>query len=170
MSLRHKVILRYHLVIIMRIILYNKKYKNAVFQLHKLALQKECAFVLSGKWDQDLNEIEDVYLKKGTFLLGLIRNRLVAMGAFRPFKGKTAEVKRMRVHPQYQRQGLGQIIYNELEKKAREMGFHYFILDTTTPQISAQNFYIKNGFHETHRQKTKLMDGNLIFYKKRLAE
>ena len=41
--------------------------------------------------------------------------RIVAMGALRPLDGRTAELKRMRVLPEYQRRGYGQRILDSLE-------------------------------------------------------
>jgi GNAT superfamily N-acetyltransferase len=40
------------------------------------------------------------------------------MGAFRRTDPERAEIKRMRVHPDYQGRGFGQIILSELEARA----------------------------------------------------
>ncbi len=154
----------------MKIVTYSKKYKAEVYNLHRTALLKENAFVGSGKWDEDLEDVENIYLKNGTFLLGFINNQLAAMGAFRIISDNTALVKRMRVYPKFQRKGLGQKIYDELEKKAKKMRIKYFVLDTATSLISARNFYRKNGFYETHREKLEIgnREMTLILFKKEL--
>jgi len=152
----------------MEIEIFNERYKDVVYDLHKLALIKENAFIGKGTWDDDLRNIDKVYLKNGIYLLGFINKELVAMGAYRIVTDDTAEVKRMRVHPDFQRKGLGQKIYIELEKYARKKKIKYFVLDTSTKQEAAQNFYKKNGFKEIKREKFELLDCDLIYYKKKL--
>jgi ribosomal protein S18 acetylase RimI-like enzyme len=73
------------------------------------------------------------------------------MGAFRKKSETLAEIKRMRVLPEYQRRGLGQAILNQLEAKAILLGYRELCLDTTTLQIAAQKMYEKNGFTEVRR-------------------
>ncbi len=77
----------------------------------------------------------------------------------------------MRVHPDYQRRGLGQLIYGELEKRAHKKGFQKLVLDTTVPQKAAQSFYLKNGFAETHRvTPNSSLDLEMIYYEKFLKK
>ena len=92
--------------------------------------------------------------------------RIVAMGAFRKTSADQAEVKRMRVHPDFQRRGFGQAIIDALEAKARDLGYKMIHLDTSVKQTAAQRFYAKNGYVETGREKRERF--TLIFYKKRL--
>ena len=77
-----------------------------------------------------------------------------------------AEIKRMRVHPDYQRRGFGQEILDKLEEKARKSGYTELYLDTTTKQIPAQKFYEKNGYVESDRGKLERLE--VIFYRKKL--
>ena len=72
---------------------------------------------LSG--DADLDHIEDVYLHAGDFWVGFCDDQLVAMGALQRPTATRAEIKRMRIHPDYQRLGFGQAILSALEKRAR---------------------------------------------------
>jgi ribosomal protein S18 acetylase RimI-like enzyme len=58
----------------------------------------------------------------------------------------------MRVHPDFQRRGLGQRMLTTLESRAAEMGFHRVVLDTSTLQIAALALYEKNGYRETGRR------------------
>lgn len=114
-----------------------------------------------------MHHIEAAYLEDGgEFLVGTLDGRIVAMGALRKTSADRAEVKRMRVHPDFQRRGFGQTILDALETKAREMGYKTLHLDTSTLQTAAQQFYAKNGYAETGREKHGRF--TLIFYKKRL--
>ena len=140
----------------------------AVWELHRLALVPTGAYLGDGPWNEDLHDIQNHYLNNdGEFLVGLIDNRIVCMGAFRKKSDTLAEIKRMRVHPDYQRRGFGEIILNKLEEKASRMGYTELYLDTTTKQLAAQRMYEKNGYTEGGRGKFRELD--LIFYRKQLS-
>ena len=74
------------------------------------------------------------------------------MGALKRLALDRAEIKRMRVHPDHQRSGLGKAVLDRLEHAARELGVSTLVLDTTTVQAAALAFYAKNGFEETGRE------------------
>jgi GNAT superfamily N-acetyltransferase len=77
-----------------------------------------------------------------------------------------AEIKRMRVHPDYQGRGPGQIILSELESRARTLGYTTLHLDTGVGQLPAQRLYEKNGFREVSRDIYS--DLEVILYEKHL--
>ncbi len=54
------------------------------------------------------------------------------MGALRRTTNEWAEIKRMRVHPDFQRRGFGQMILEALEARAVALGYAALHLDTTT--------------------------------------
>jgi ribosomal protein S18 acetylase RimI-like enzyme len=152
----------------MNIRLYRETDHDAVWELHILAIREAGAYLGSGPWDDDLHHIDEAYLQGGTFLIGEEDGRIVAMGAFRKISEERAEIKRMRVHPAFQRRGYGQMILQELEARALAMGYTVLFLDTATVLIAAQNLYRKNGFRETgetrvHRHLTD------IFFEKHLT-
>ena len=126
--------------------------KSKVFRLHTFALKKAAAFCKHVHWDKDFKNIEAIYLKNnGEFLVGILDNKLVAMGALKKISKDIAEIKRMRVHPKFQRRGFGQLILNRLEKKARKLGYKTLHFDTTIKQTAGQKFYQKNGYVEVKR-------------------
>ncbi len=153
---------------------YQSSDKEEVYALHKLALK------IAGNWDEikkraptewnddDFNDIEGIYLKGGEFLVGEINGKIVAMGAIKKKSDDIAVLKRMRVHPDFQRRGYAQKILEMLENKAREMGFKKIILDTTLRAVAAQKMYLKNGYAETGRRKVEQFNTELIFYEKDL--
>ena len=150
----------------MKIRRYKKSDLMEVITLHILALKSADAYVSSGKWDDDMKNIKNVYLKNGDFIIGLLNNKIVAMGAIRKISKTKAEIKRMRVHQKYQRKGFGQKIYDELEKRAIQLGFKKLQLDTTNKQLAAQKFYQKNGYKEFKRKYFKNIGFEMIYYEK----
>src|SRR5947209_4379740 len=97
---------------------------DEVWNLHVLGLQHVGAYLGTGPWDNDLHQIEQAYLlNRGEFLVGTIDGCIVAMGAFRKTSDERAEIKRMRVHPDFQRRGYGQTILDELEQRAKRAGY-----------------------------------------------
>lgn len=145
---------------------YQEADHDQVWNLHKLALLASGAFVESGLWDDDLHHVEQVYIDSGgEFLVGLCDDQMVAMGAL-TINDSKAEVKRMRVHPDHQRQGYGQAILQQLEQRARQLGFRTMQLETTMQQEPAQHFYRKNGYTEIKR--TQWRHFTVIHYTKEL--
>lgn len=115
----------------------------AVKNLHIKALG---SFYLNGPWEKDLDDIENVYVQNGEFLVGVMDNEIIAMGGLQKKSADTAEIRRMRVNPEFQRKGIGQMLLHELEKRARALGFKEIVLDTGEKQLAARNFYEKNGY------------------------
>lgn len=143
--------------------------KEAVWNLHVLALKEAGAFIGSGEWDRDFDKIEDIYLNSGgEFLVGLIDGKIIAMGALKRISADRAEIKRMRVNPAFQRRGFGQAILTELERQAELKGYRTLQLDTSTLQTAARGLYEKNGYKETRRGT--LGGLKTIFYEKKLAK
>jgi len=139
-----------------------------VWDLHKTALPAAGAYIHDSPFDVDLGQIEAVYLDGfGEFLIGTVEDRVVAMGALRRTDPARAEVRRMRVHADFQRQGFGQAIYDALEKRAIELGYSVLHLDTAVVLVGAQHFYAKNGYQEVRRGKLGIID--CIFYEKQIG-
>lgn len=147
---------------------YQSSDNNAIWKLHCLALKPTGAMLPGGPWnDDDLNDVQSEYIDNGgDFLIGTVDNRIVCMGALKKKSDSMAEIKRMRVHPDFQRKGFGQIILNNLEEKARQFGYTELCLDTTTKQIPAQKLYEKNGYHQVGRTTYAGLD--IIFYEKKI--
>jgi GNAT superfamily N-acetyltransferase len=126
--------------------------KHAVRRLHDDALNEVGAHLGSGPWDEDLDEIESLYLDSGgEFLVGVLDGEVVAMGALRRTSPETAELKRMRVKPGLQGRGYGQTLLDALHRRAAELGYSTLHLDTTVQQRAARRLYIKNGYREVRR-------------------
>jgi len=151
--------------------------QGAVEHLHVSAIQQTGAYLGRGLWDDDVYAIEEVYLKNGgEFLIGECDGLFVAMGALKRTSPERAEIKRMRVHPNYQGRGYGQRMLYELEVRARSLGYQILHLDTSILQIPAQKLYEKNGFREVGRDTYRQQVGGdtsqlleVILYEKPLV-
>ena len=108
-----------------------------MWALHNLALDGAGAND-PGPWDNDLDSVETCYFDGGDFLVGYDGERLVAMGGLRRIDQATGEIRRMRVHPCFQRQGLGQAVLTALEERARQLGYTRVVLDTSDRQEAAR--------------------------------
>ena len=156
---------------------YTSADQEAVEHLHVFAIQQAGAYLGRGPWDDDVYAIEEVYLKnQGEFLIGECDGLLVAMGALKRTSLEYAEIKRMRVHPEYQGRGYGQLILDALETRARALGYQTLHLDTSILQIPAQRLYEKNGYREVGRDKYQQQAGRdtyqqleVILYEKQLV-
>src|SRR5215217_7360865 len=141
--------------------------KLAVRRLHDDALNDVGAHLGSGPWDDDLDEIENVYLARGgEFLVGVMDGEVVAMGALMRISQQRAELKRMRVRPGLQGRGYGQAMLDALHRRASELGYSKLRLDTTVQQRAAQRLYLKNGYSEAGRGVVGPFD--CIFYEREI--
>jgi len=151
----------------MQIRTHKREDQAAIIDLHNIGLDQTGAHKGPGPWDDDLQNIENVYDKNnGAFLVGELNGKIIAMGALRRISDAAAEIKRMRVLPAFQRQGFGQAMLTALEDEARGKKYVTLHLDTSVSQVAAQTLYLQNGYVETKR----IMDGSreVIFYEKHI--
>ncbi|MGA8417481.1 MAG: GNAT family N-acetyltransferase [Candidatus Dormiibacterota bacterium] len=100
--------------------------------------------------DRDLDDVAAAYIEPGgDFLVDDVDGRIVAMGGLRPQGTRSAELKRMRVHPDWQRHGRGRAMLDALEQRARDLGFQTLLLDTTEQQVGARSLYTSRGYVST---------------------
>ena len=151
-------------------------YENSepVRRLHRTALEVASAYTEDPSLDTDLLSPGSYYPNwDGEFWVGELEGELVAMGAFRLYISERpeanlssqslAELKRMRVRPDLQGQGIGSALLRLLESRAKQQGYEALVLDTVvgTP---AQEFYARQSYQETgHHQGEKF---ELVYYRK----
>ena len=142
--------------------------RDAVWDLHNLALVGTGAHAGNGPWDDDLHDIRSAHLDAGgEFLVGVRAGRVVAMGALCRIDAGCVEMKRIRVDPAFQRRGFGRAMLQALERRAAELGYAAVRLDTTTAQVAALRFYQTEGYRETGRGVAGGFD--TVLFEKRLG-
>jgi len=126
---------------------------NQVWELHEMALKDTDAFVLGhGEWDKDLKNILEIYHNnRGAFVVAEYDGHIIGMGALRNVSRDTAEIKRMRVLPERQGEGLGTKLLHLLENEAKKLNYKKLILDTSVRQKAAIHLYKKHGYIEYKR-------------------
>ena len=128
---------------------------DAVWERHNVALLQINAHAGNGPWDDDLHHVEDEYIGTGgEFYVGTANGRIVAMGALLRHSDDRAEIRRMRVHPDFQRRGLGRQMLSALEQRAAQLGFRTLTLDTTVQQVPAIRMYTRSGYSEVGRRRS----------------
>lgn len=128
---------------------------DTVWALHQISLAQVGLTPGDGVYyDDDFPRISEIYLgNRGDFLVGeVLGPRIVAMGGLRCVDDDTAEMCRLRVHPEYQRRGYGAQILRDLERRARELGYSLLRGDTTAQQEAALELYRKFGWRELRRE------------------
>ena len=83
----------------------------------------------------------------GAFLVIYANGKPVAGGGVKRDDDGVAEIKRMYVAPEVRRKGLGRRLLEELEAKARELGYARIRLDTGARQPHARAMYERAGYH-----------------------
>lgn len=84
----------------------------------------------------------------GYFVIGYWDSEAVGCGAFRPYDGKTVEIKRMFVKPQFQRRGIARAILAAVEIEAQKRGYKRSILETANRQPEAVALYESCGYKQ----------------------
>lgn len=128
---------------------FERRDQESVLRLHEAGLREMDTFIEEPGFYDDLLDVKDKYLEgEGEFVVGVCDGQVVAMGALKESAPGRAEVKRMRVAPEYRRRGFGQEILNRFHRRAEELGCTTLHLDTGVVQGAARNLYESNGYRE----------------------
>lgn len=120
--------------------------------------------VLDPSLNPDLNDIRASYAD-GCFLTAWRGGELVGTGGFAPAAPGCVQIARMSVRKDLRGRGVGSRILEALLEQARGRGAVRAILETTETWDDVICFYLRAGFHITHRQ-----DGDVYFEKKIVEE
>ncbi|MER5320013.1 GNAT family N-acetyltransferase [Streptosporangium roseum] len=129
---------------------------ESVWALHQICLAQVGLAPGDGVYyEDDFPRINEIYIAgQGDFLVGEIPGgRIVAMGGLRRIDDETAELCRLRVHPEFQRRGFGAQMSGALETRAIELGYVRLRGDTTLNQPAAIELYRKRGWREIGREE-----------------
>jgi GNAT superfamily N-acetyltransferase len=140
-----------------------------IFDLHDRALRAIGCVPLDRTWNDDLYHIHEQYIAPGgAFLLVEVEQNLIGFGAVKRINPHLYEIKRMRIAPEWQRQGIGKRLLEDLVDFATAQGAERLILDTTVQQIGAQKLYENFGFRRYG--STKIHDFDVILYELNVSE
>ncbi len=107
----------------------------------------------TGSWELDMVGVKEVFLDSGgDFLVGFMGDEMILMGGFKIISPDTAEVKRMRILPEYHRLGLGSWLLNMLEQEMKKGGIVKVLVSTLDVQNAALGLYRSNGYTEVARK------------------
>lgn len=125
---------------------------EAVQQLCNADMDDVVQSLCEGPWDNDLRAVSETYLQAhGEFIVGVLQDRIVGMGALRRVDEATAEIKRVRVDPTFRGLGLGREILTCLEDRARELGYDLLRVDASEQEVT-QRFSRSVGYDEVARE------------------
>jgi ribosomal protein S18 acetylase RimI-like enzyme len=85
------------------------------------------------------------------FVVASSDGRPVACGGLQALAAATGEIKRMRVHPEWRRAGLGSRVLRHLEAVAVELGYETVRLDTNGTLTEAIALYERPGYRRIAR-------------------
>jgi GNAT superfamily N-acetyltransferase len=134
----------------MRLVRFQSQHQAAMIALHRTAIEGFSLGMSPEEDEADLMAIENVYLRPGgEFLLGLVDDRLIAMGGFKRLTSDAAELRRMRIARDLQGRGHGSLLLRELEQRAFQSGVRLLCLDTALRRPLTLEFYRKHGYQES---------------------
>jgi putative acetyltransferase len=99
---------------------------------------------------QDMDDIQKNYFDNGGIFLAMFEDeRMICTGAIRKLEADICELKRLWLLTEYQGQGLGYRMLQELLSFSRAQGYKRIRLETdAVAQSRAVAFYERIGFHE----------------------
>jgi ribosomal protein S18 acetylase RimI-like enzyme len=132
------------------------------------ACTRQLGFTL-GPWDDDMHNVVAVYNERGgEFIVGEHEGEIVAFAGLRWHSADRAEIRRVGVRPDMQRRGFARTMMQELEDRARGLGFSYLYLDTSISQIAAQKLYQACGYREVGHVDKSGVDC-IVYYKQLIS-
>lgn len=84
--------------------------------------------------------------QRGAYVIAYVDGQALACGAFRPIAESVAEIRRMYVHREHRRRGLGRAVLAHLEDEARRLAYRRLVLETGCKQVAAMRLYETSGF------------------------
>jgi GNAT superfamily N-acetyltransferase len=143
---------------------------EAVWAVHEAALRASpIDFLENVPGDEDLRAIPDEYLDVGgEFLVGTVGGEVVATGGYQSQDDATVEFRRMRVHPDHQRNGYGEAVLTRLETLAAERGFDRVVLETNEHLTAARTLYETRGYEQFETECLSVTDERVVRYRREL--
>lgn len=100
-------------------------------------------------FEGEMASLESLFsLPNGQYTFAIVQSQVAGGVGFRQLDKHTAEVKRLYVRRQYQGNGLGRRLMDNLLVKLKALGYTRVVLDAVPPTKKAQELYELMGFRE----------------------
>ena len=98
--------------------------------------------------DADHDDLQADHLAQphGVFLVAWVDGDAVGCGGIRQYDEATGEIKRMYTKPEARRRGISRVVLEELEARARAVGYARLVLETGIRQPEAIALYESAGY------------------------
>ena len=98
--------------------------------------------------DADPDELRADHLAPphGVFVVAWVDGDAIGCGGIRQYDATTGEIKRMYVKPEMRRRGISRAVLEELEARARAIGYVRLVLETGVRQPEAIALYESAGY------------------------
>lgn len=106
------------------------------------------SFDIAAMLEDDINTLDKYMPPHGRLLLGYVEDQAMGIACFKLLTNKICEVKRMYVHPQARKRGLGRALLNQVLEEARLIGYERVRLDSAGFMREAHQLYRTSGFRE----------------------
>ncbi len=111
-------------------------------------------------YEKEFDELPGEYTPpQGRLILALKGHTAVGCIALRRLDGKTCEMKRMYVRPEYRGEGIGRKLAEILIDEARKIGYTTMKLDTIATMKAAITLYRSLGFRNTRPYRYNPVEG-----------
>ena len=126
-----------------KIELMNSSHIDGLFEVSKLSLKES--------WNKDSIE-KELSNKLAKYLVALDGNKVVGfVGTWIVFD--EGDITNIAVHPDYRKQGIGDLLMNNLISLCKENNINSLTLEVRESNIKAQNLYKKHEFKEEGLRK-----------------
>jgi len=99
--------------------------------------------ILRKPWNQPKGSQRDEYEEEAIHVMACLNDEVIAVGRAHFNSSDEAQVRYMAVDSSFQGRGIGSLVLRELERRAKENGSQYIILNG---RENAVGFYQKNGY------------------------
>ena len=126
----------------------NEEYSNAAILFKEYAAWLKIDLSFQG-FDEELMQLKTMYnIPDGGIVLCKVENEFIGCAGIRRIDSDTAELKRMFLKTDFQKQGTGKLLLEKAVELARELNYKTIRLDTLNYMNAAINLYKKYGFYE----------------------
>lgn len=103
-------------------------------------------------------ELIDKYLLQSELYVAIMDGRMIGCYVFCILNDNTAEIKNIAVAEKYQRMGLGAMMLNDAEMRAKGKGIAHMLIGTGNASFDALKLYQRQGYEMTAIKKNYILE------------